>query len=73
MGGGEDAGHGPFTGTGPRAGGGEVGLLSIFHPHLLRFAVQRLVVAACYISSMGIHTTLVFVSSAQGPEAVGFK
>lgn len=39
-----------------------VGLFGTLHPHLLRFTMQRLVVAACCVSSMGINTTPVFVS-----------
>lgn len=46
---------------GPRAAAREAGLFSVFHPHLLRFAPQGLVVTACSISSKGIGTMLVFV------------
>lgn len=39
----------------------EAGLCGVFHSHLLRCALQGLVVTACSISSTGIGTMLVFV------------
>lgn len=54
---------------GPRAAVREAGLFSVFHPHLLRFALQGLVVTACSISSTGIGTMLVFVKLSAVPRS----